>query len=173
MNWKENEGNTKIEICIRQVKNIAETKVHFLGGGEGGVPSYLERMFYTNFVLLRVENIVGKGENAGYEKQNHKLAFANNKINAIQKIIMILLRVENIVGKGENAGYQHFLLFPQCFRNSISLWTLFKTRDLCGECVKLNEMELKWYRTKRNEQGKEQGYRLMDRVFDNCSAGEV
>ena len=24
--------------------------------------------------------------------------------------------VENVVGKGENAGYQHFLLFPQCFR---------------------------------------------------------
>ena len=28
-------------------------------------------------------------------------------------------RVENIEGKveNENAGYQHFLLFPQCFRN--------------------------------------------------------
>ena len=34
----------------------------------------------------RVENIVGKGENAGYQ------------------------------GKGENAGNQHFLTFPQCFK---------------------------------------------------------
>ena len=38
------------------------------------------------FLLERLENIVGKGENA-----------------------------ENM-GKGENAGYQHFLLFPQCFQ---------------------------------------------------------
>ena len=28
-------------------------------------------------------------------------------------------REENIVGKGENVGYQHFLLFPQCFLQSI------------------------------------------------------
>ena len=41
------------------------------------------------FALGRVENIVGKGENA-----------------------------ENIVGKGENTGYQHFFLFPQCFQKA-------------------------------------------------------
>ena len=33
-------------------------------------------------------------------------------------IISVCDRVENIVGKGENAGYQHFLLFPQCFKNA-------------------------------------------------------
>ena len=49
-------------------------------------------------VFDSVENIVGKGENAGYQ---HFLLFFDS--------------VENIVGKGENAGYQHFLLFPQCF----------------------------------------------------------
>ena len=27
--------------------------------------------------------------------------------------------LENFVGKGENAGNQHFLLFPQCFFNSL------------------------------------------------------
>ena len=27
-------------------------------------------------------------------------------------------KVENIVGIGENAGFQHFLLVPQCFKNS-------------------------------------------------------
>ena len=44
------------------------------------------------FVLERIENIVGKEENAGNQ------AF------------------ENIVGKEENAGNQHFLFFPQCFQ---------------------------------------------------------
>ena len=42
-------------------------------------------------------------------------AFADDKINASQKLKYVLGRVENIMGKGENAGYQHFLLFPQCF----------------------------------------------------------
>ena len=56
-------------------------------------------------------------------------AFADNKMNMIEKLKWVLGRVENIVGKGENAGNQHFLivgkgenagnqhflLFPQCF----------------------------------------------------------
>ena len=43
-------------------------------------------------------------------------AFADDKLNATEKLKFVLGRVENIVGKGENAGYQHFLLFPQCFQ---------------------------------------------------------
>ena len=45
-------------------------------------------------------------------------AFADDKINVIQKLKFLLNMIENIVGKGENAGYQHFLLFPQCFLHS-------------------------------------------------------
>ena len=45
-------------------------------------------------------------------------AFADNKINATEKLKFHLERVENIVGKGKNAGYQHFLLFPQCFQKA-------------------------------------------------------
>ena len=55
--------------------------------------------------------------------QNDKLvdrskfkAFADDKVNATQKLKFNLGRVESIVGKGENAGYQHFLHFPQCFQ---------------------------------------------------------
>ena len=29
--------------------------------------------------------------------------------------------IENIVGTGENAGYRHFLLFPECFQNFLSV----------------------------------------------------
>ena len=47
-------------------------------------------------------------------------AFADDKINVIQKLKFVSRRVENSVGKGENAGYQHFLLFPQCFQNFLS-----------------------------------------------------
>ena len=43
-------------------------------------------------------------------------AFAEHKINVIQKLKFALRRVESIVGKRENAGYQHFLVFPRCFR---------------------------------------------------------
>ena len=40
-------------------------------------------------------------------------AFADDKINATQKLKFELGRVKNIVGKGENASYQHFFLFPR------------------------------------------------------------
>ena len=36
--------------------------------------------------------------------------FADDKINAIQKLKFVLGWIENIVVKGENAGYWHFLL---------------------------------------------------------------
>ena len=81
--------------------------------------------------MERVENIVGKGENAGFSKAfflwvvksrivwkrvntlpNSKImglsklkAFADGKINVTQKLKFALGRVENIVGKGENAAY--------------------------------------------------------------------
>ena len=45
-------------------------------------------------------------------------AFADDKINVIEKMKFVLGTVENIVGKGENIGYQHFLLFPQCFQKA-------------------------------------------------------
>ena len=48
-------------------------------------------------------------------------AFADDKINMIEKLKFLLGKVENIVGKGENAGYQHFLLFPTMFSKGFSL----------------------------------------------------
>ena len=45
-------------------------------------------------------------------------AFADKKFNIPKMMISLCDRVENIVGKGENAGYQHFLLFPQGFKNN-------------------------------------------------------
>ena len=39
-------------------------------------------------------------------------AFADEKLNANEKLKFVLGWVEN-VGNGENAGYQNFLLFPQ------------------------------------------------------------
>ena len=44
-------------------------------------------------------------------------AFAEENLNVIHVMELTFDRVENIAGKGENAGYQHFLLFPQCFKN--------------------------------------------------------
>ena len=72
------------------------------------------------FVLGKVENTVGKGENADEKILDwSKLkAFADDKIKVTEKLKFVLGRVENTVGKGENAGYQHFLLFPQCFQKA-------------------------------------------------------
>ena len=48
-------------------------------------------------------------------------AFADDKINVIEKLKFALERVENIVGKVKNAGNQHFLLL---------LFSLFSTSVL-------------------------------------------
>ena len=53
--------------------------------------------------------------------------FADNKLNATEKVKFVLEWVENFVGKGENAGFQHFLLFLQSFQNA-SFLGLFKVR---------------------------------------------
>ena len=48
-------------------------------------------------------------------------AFADDKINAGEKLKTVYGRVEDIVRKGENVGYQYFLLFSQCFQKSFLL----------------------------------------------------
>ena len=45
-------------------------------------------------------------------------AFADDKLNAIEKLKYVLGLVENMVEKGENAGFQHFLIFPLWFQKS-------------------------------------------------------
>ena len=64
-------------------------------------------------VFDRIENIVGKGENAGYQKLK-KFADDNFKFDESGRKLSKL--VENTVGKGEIAHYEQFLLFPQCFQ---------------------------------------------------------
>ena len=54
-------------------------------------------------------------------------AFADDKINATEKLTFVLGRIENIVEKGENAGYQ---LFPLCFQKaflskSLKVWIVW------------------------------------------------
>ena len=99
------------------------------------------------FVLGRVENIVGKGENAGYQhfllfpQCFQKASFSGSlkvygkKLNLNTLTLYHTIqtfndpprktRFENIVGKGENAGYQHFLLFPQSFQPNHRWKSLF------------------------------------------------
>ena len=50
-------------------------------------------------------------------------AFADDKLNVAKMMIYLFNWVENTVGKGENAGYQHFLLFPQCFQKTCTVYT--------------------------------------------------
>ena len=94
-------------------------------------------------LLDRVEDTVGKGENAGYQ---HFLLFLQcfpkpSSLTLSQMTNLILdpsklkefaednLKfdendrkfsnpVENTVGKGEIAHYEQFLLFPQCFQKT-------------------------------------------------------
>ena len=47
-------------------------------------------------------------------------AFADVNFIGAQMSQFLFEQVKNIVGKGENAGYQHFLLFPQWLRKTLS-----------------------------------------------------
>ena len=71
----------------------------------------------NGYVLGRVENIVGKGENSAYPNfslnslPNDKIVdwsklkeLAGDKIKVNQKMKLDLEKLENIAGKGENAG---------------------------------------------------------------------
>ena len=85
------------------------------------------------FVLGRGEIIVRKEENAVYQ---HILLFPKcfqkdyfsvfesqdcvEKVSICSSVFIAHETVENIVGKGKNF-FRYFLLFPQCFQNSISL----------------------------------------------------
>ena len=66
--------------------------------------------------LGRLENIVGKGENAGNQ---HFLLFPHcfqkPSISGSLKVGIVWWKVKKNWGKGVNAGYKHFLLFPKYF----------------------------------------------------------
>ena len=84
------------------------------------------------FVEGSVENIVGKGENAGYQHflnfpQCFQRAFFSGslKVGIVWERVKLnkngkkfSKRVENTEGKGEIARYEQFLLFPQCFQKT-------------------------------------------------------
>ena len=72
------------------------------------------------YVLDKVENIVGKGENAGYQYSlTDKMLALSNLIAFIEKCqfqsgsncCFLFYSIESIVGREENAGSQLFLLF--------------------------------------------------------------
>ena len=68
------------------------------------------------------ENIVGKGENAGFQyflfsHYVFKSFFPSGLLTLNHTRFLTTLRkrpFENFKGRGENAGNQYFLLFPQC-----------------------------------------------------------
>ena len=84
------------------------------------------RDYKIGVCVERIENIMGKEENAGYQNTMYspfptmfltrplksRLCFNSLPYNPDPKKEAFK---KNIVGKGENAGNQHFLLFPQCF----------------------------------------------------------
>ena len=98
-----------------------------------------DKPFDFIFARFDVSSVFGKFLNFcpvanGYSLQNDKTldwfklkAFADDKINVIEKLKFVLERVENIVGKGENAGYQYFLLSPTFSKGF--LYRVIKSRD--------------------------------------------
>ena len=84
---------------------------------------------------MEIENIIGKGENAGYQ---HLLLFPQcfikpsfsgslkvwivwENVNSTHSTFNSLPNEKNIFGKVENAGYQHFLFFSKYFQKPSSL----------------------------------------------------
>ena len=64
------------------------------------------------FVFDRIENIVGKGENAGYQ---HFLLFPQSFQRTLLKSEYEFFYMHDNCEKRENAGYYHFVLFQQFF----------------------------------------------------------
>ena len=64
-------------------------------------------------IRLRFSSSVNSLPNDKILDWNKMKAFADDKIDVIEKLKFVLGRVENIVGKA--VGYQHFLLFAQYF----------------------------------------------------------
>ena len=56
--------------------------------------------------------------------------FADDKINATQKLKLVLGRLENIVGKGENAGLPAFSPFPTTFSKGFLYRVLKSVKQL-------------------------------------------
>ena len=81
------------------------------------------------FVLGKVENTVGKGENADEKILDwSKLkAFADDKIKVTEKLKFVLGRVENC-GKRRKCWLPAFSPFPTVFSKGFFLWGI-KSRD--------------------------------------------
>ena len=47
-------------------------------------------------------------------------AFADDKINVVEKLRFFWKSLKTLWEKGKNAGHQHFVLFPQCFLKTSS-----------------------------------------------------
>ena len=95
-------------------------------------------------VKERVQNIVGNGENTGYQHfllfpqyfqkaffypitrrqildSSELKDFADDNVKFDKNGRKLSKPVENTVGKGETACYEQFLLFPQCFQKACFL----------------------------------------------------
>ena len=71
------------------------------------VPDLSEKLWH-----VRIWGRVNSLPNKKFLDWSKFKAFADNKINVIEKLKFVLGSVGNIMEKGGNAGYQHFLLFP-------------------------------------------------------------
>ena len=84
----------------------------------------------------RVENILGQGENHGYQHfllfpQCFQKVFFSLRVIKTRLLCCIELSMiewKNIVGNGENVGHQHFIRFPRCFRKCFPCLRVIKTR---------------------------------------------
>ena len=57
-------------------------------------------------------------------------AFADNKINATEKLKFVVERIENIVRKGENAGCQQFFFFSFLGLDPASIFIIYLNKQL-------------------------------------------
>ena len=80
------------------------------------------------FKLKKKKNIVGKGENAGYQhfllftQCFQKASFFNPFQNKPWFLCVCSISLWKTLGKGEIARNKQFLLFPQCF---LPVWRTF------------------------------------------------
>ena len=98
-------GRQKVALCGNGLNNLLDG-YYSLANNTINVTKKLK------FVSGRVENIVGKGENVGYQYfLLFQQSFQKASFPGLLKVGIVWKRVMNTFGKGENSSNQHFLLF--------------------------------------------------------------
>ena len=88
----------------------------------------------SDIIIFWSFNLLPNGKILDWSKLK---AFADEKLNEVEKMKFVLEWLDNMVGKGDNVRFQHFLLFLLCFQKA-SFLGVVKSLDCVVNPLKHN-----------------------------------